>query len=550
MTTLFNVDKAIATASQPELKSTGGSLTSSEVRTNAQANKIPLSTEEPTLPPVTVLDDENSVSGDPTPLVPKSLKKIEYKIFKRPAQDDSSSLLAKTSKFDSRPVVGCKELGDCPEKHDTMFNFIPGSCFEIGAALSLLENPGQSGKVMDGYAEQLADLIEEAYKNPDAVTHTGMTFKELIDKKILAELSPASDQIGRCVDPLLKDIWLTGAGIKWLLERLRTPSNSKEYEHTNMLTKIRSISAFGTIIRELMSNPSNVSILASLVGKTEDEFKERRNQINSQIRHAEFDNPMTRARSERKPFVDGKPIKDVKVEFKSAADYGLGFGNVIVEDSFPLEHPIREQYRADLDKFGRNGIRRQGQVIEDLSRPGLLTEYGAQNMPQAFKDAGLPTLLDEKKYQHGTGINRWSLKGTYPKQSQDHDMPAAGAHSGGTVDIFLAMNCMSKNSIFGQTDIVKPAGLLISSFMNFGGYHSFVETFPIAQAIANDQTFEVEVTAKQNITLYREIEKDTKIYGSASSGTTVAKYREAYTASLAPKAAYRESLETRKETAG
>ncbi len=522
-----------------------------EARTDAQTKKIFLPTEKENneLPPV------ESVGTDPTPMVPKNLKKIEYKIFKRPAQDFPStalrkSQLAKTPNLNSIPVVECKEHGDSPDKHDTMFNFIPGSCFEIGAALSLLENPGFAGEVMDGYAEQLADLIEEAYKNPQAVTHTGMTFRELINKKILAELSPASDQIGRCLDPSLKDNWLNGAGIEWLLSRLRTPSNSKEYDHTNMLTKIRSISAFGTIIRELLSNPTNAPILASLVGKTEDEFKERRNQINSQIRHAEFDNPMTRARSERKPFVEGKPIKDVKVEFKSAADYGLGFGDVIVEDSFPLEHPLRDKYREDLDKFGRNGIRRQGQVIEDLSRPGLLTEYGAQNMPQAFKDAGLPTLLEEKKYQHGTGINRWSLKGTYPKQSQSHDMPAAGAHSGGTVDIFLALNCMSKDSIFGRPEIVKPAGLLISSFMNFGGYHSFVETFPIAQAIANDQKFEVQVTAKQNKTLYREIEKDTKIYGSASSSDTVAKYRKAYTTSLAPKAAYRESLETRKETAG
>ncbi|MBS0653917.1 MAG: hypothetical protein JSR39_10395, partial [Verrucomicrobia bacterium] len=301
-----------------------------------------------------------------------------------------------------------------------------------------------------------------------------ITLRDLLNARILQELSPASDQIGRCLDPSKKDDWFKGEGKDWLLDRLRVSIHSERYEYTNMLTKIRAISAFGTIMRELV--PANAATFAPLLGQSEDILQERCKRLLTQIRHEEFDNPVTRARSERRS--------------------------------------------------------RQGQVIEDLTRPGILTEYAVQRIPSSFKEAGLPELLESKEYHHGTGINRWQLKGTYPRESWAHEMPAAGAHSGGTVDTLFALDCMSRNSIFGDAEIVRPAGLLISSFMNFGGYHSFVESFPIAQAMAEDREFVVHVDADMKRTLYRDVMAITAMYAGEAAGEQVMKYHHAYRESL------------------
>lgn len=412
----------------------------------------------------------------------------QQKVFRsgRRAKDLESSKdlykmqLKKDPMFEFERPICSKEHGDVPDAHDSLFNFIPGSCFEVGAALSILDQPGRAGEVMDSYALQLADFIEQVYTNPDiggqTVLYRGeeITLRDLLNARILQELSPTSDQIGRCLDPSKKDEWFKGEGKDWLLDRLRVSIHSERYEYTNMLTKIRAISAFGTIMRELV--PANAATFAPLLSHSEDILQERCKRLLAQIRHEEFDNPITRARSERRS--------------------------------------------------------RQGQVIENLSRPGILTEYAVQHIPSSFKEAGLPELLESKEYHHGTGINRWQLKGTYPKESWAHEMPAAGAHSGGTVDTLFGLDCLSKNSIFGNADIVRPAGLLISSFMNFGGYHSFVESFPIAQAVAEDREFVVHVGADSKRTLYRDFMDLTGMYAGEIAGKQVMKYHHAYRESL------------------
>lgn len=418
---------------------------------------------------------------DPLPAGQRKVFQSQQRAKDLESSNDVQQILLKkdpTFEFD-RPICS-KEHGDIPDAHDSLFNFIPGSCFEVGAALSILDQPGRAGEVMDGYALQLADFIEQVYTNPDigrlTVLYRGeeITLRDLLDARILQELSPTSDQIGRCLDPSKKYEWFKEEGKDWLLDRLRVSIQSDRYEYTNMLTKIRAISAFGTIMRELV--PANAATLAPLVGQSEDILQERCKRMLAQIRHKEFDNPVTRARSERRPS--------------------------------------------------------QEQVIENLTRPGILTEYAVQRIPSSFKEAGLPELLEGKEYHHGTGINRWQLKGTYPRESWAHEMPAAGAHSGGTVDTLFALDCLSKNSIFGNAEIVMPAVLLISSFMNFGGYHSLVESFPIAQAVAEDREFVVHVGADKKRTLYRDFMAITTIYAGEAAGKQAMKYYNAYRESL------------------
>ena len=173
---------------------------------------------------------------------------------------------------------------------------------------------------------------------------------------------------------------------------------------------------------------------------------------------------------------------------------------------------------------------RLGQDITKTDQPGLLGDSSKDLIPKEFKK-DLSAALKAHPFEHGSGLNRWQLTGTYPKQSWEHGLPAAGAHSGGTSDIFLALNCLGAESVFGKEE-AKVVGLLVSSFMNFGGYHSFVETFPIAQAVATDSVFEPKVTGKHK-KLYQEmfITVESACVGPAVS--CVRQYLQAYNSTMA-----------------
>lgn len=403
------------------------------------------------------------------------------------------------------------EVGDKPRYTDSMFNFVPGSCFEIGASLAMLDAPGSAGIIIDQYANQLASIIQKIYDfdYPDirlSIDGPPTSLRDYFNKKILMELRPSSDQIGRCQDKSKSLNWLNGQGKDWLIEQLNIPSNSGEkYEYTNMLTKIRTISAFGTILREMQHFAKDTA--AVLVEKDSAMIEKRYSQITEKIRHANFDDPKTRARTEKMPIVDGKPLSSydgIIAKTIDAGMVGLGFGKVWHETGIKelaQTATVIKQYVGIENKYGRQGMPRLGQDINDSQRPGLLGESSLDKIPEAFNK--LRDQLDAHKFEHGSGLNRWQLTGSYPKASWDQNMPAAGAHSGGTSDIFLALNCLGKDTIFGQRK-ASDLGLLISSFMNFGGYHSFVETFPISQAVAADVTFKVDVTTASR-DLYQDI---------------------------------------------
>ena len=179
---------------------------------------------------------------------------------------------------------------------------------------------------------------------------------------------------------------------------------------------------------------------------------------------------------------------------------------------------------------GRQSVPRLGQDISDLYAPGLLGDSSQKLIPQAFKALGLQHAIDTHLFEHGSGLNRWQLTGTYAKQSWNNSLPAAGSQSAGTTSFFSSVNCLNEESIFGSPEALK-AGLLVASFMNFGGYHSFIESFPIAQAIATNTKFETIVTAAQQ-DLYSHIEHTVAMNGSPSATSLVQQYALAYAATL------------------
>lgn len=414
----------------------------------------------------------------------------------------------------NRKVI--REHGDMPILTDAMYNFVPGSSFEIGVSLSILDHPGEAGLIIDNYATQLESIIHRVLTTELGNREIKLTpastpikLKDYFNNKILKELIPTSDQIGRCFNRSKTQEWLNGAGREWLCRELLCSSGAVDYTYKNMLTKIRSISAFGTILRELMPNCQDTA--AVLLKKDESELHTRNTEINMKIRHAQFDNPTTRARTEKIPLVGGKALTtypEVSASLTEAAPKGLGFGKVWHDEEMKSQNAsgqkIIEEYRELEKTYGRQGMQRMDQDIADPSRPGLLGESSVRMMSEVFKEAGLPEQLKIHRYEHGSGLNRWKIHGSYPRDAYDQNLPAAGAHSGGTSDIFLAMNCMDDQSIFGQERALS-AGILISSFMNFGGYHSFAETFPIAESVASNSSFEVTVTATQRKNLYNNM---------------------------------------------
>ena len=116
-------------------------------------------------------------------------------------------LLKKDLKLTDKPVLRSREEGDRPLFTDAMFNFVPGSSFEIGTSLAILDNPGIAGTIIDKYAQQVSKIVDDVYNTPvgnmeivlnPSKPEQKITLKAYLDTKILKELNPASDQIGRC----------------------------------------------------------------------------------------------------------------------------------------------------------------------------------------------------------------------------------------------------------------------------------------------------------------------------------------------------------------
>lgn len=488
--------------------------------------------------------NKNSASGSSASLSskPKKVNKSSEVALSRlqPAKaiDDLDGFQL-SKKVTPRPVLppgrGSKEVGDIPTQHDGLFNFIPGVCFEITGSLYLLENPGLAGKYVDECAKSLALVIENVYKNGDrTVLHNGqlVPLKKLFDEKFLKHLHPDSTVIGRCLelpkDSSLKKEWYEGVGKNWLLYQLEKPSDRSQDPTNNMLTKISALAVLGDLMKDLGVQNDSAALLAPFFNKQANTIKERCSQAISKLRHPGFNNPQKRARSERRPeFLGSRSPSPISLVDGNA--HGIGFGQVYADASFPPGcEQLKAEHNAELEKSGRAGMKRLGQAIDDHTRPGLLTEYALEHIPEQFKTENLLGKLQQKGFEHGKGVDRWLVTGQYARDSWDNDLPAAGAHSGTTADTFLAVNCLGEQPIFGNRDVAEAVGILISSFMNFGGYHSFVETFPIAQAVAEDKQFEVEVGPKQKNNLYADFADAVERFGGSKAKENMTRLKAVY----------------------
>jgi hypothetical protein len=465
---------------------------------------------------------------------PKKTESPRGRTFQRLSPLELGETDCKSSK-----IARSLSLGRLPTSHDTLFNYIPGSCFEIGASIAILRNPGVAGVAINNLSKKISNLLRAA-ANPiigDSLIFLRgkrITLSKAIEQNILTHLHPSSDQVGRCLErqnTLLKEHWFNGSGLEWLIKVLNSDHDKDDQTNIeNMLTKIRVISGFGDIMEAI---PHSFEILSNWLGIGESELVDRYSELKTKIDHENFNNPATRARAEKAPIIGGKSVTDLspKVTHQDALKHHLGFGEVYVNESFDESLAfVAKLHEEEILLKGRQGMKRQGQVISDPSRPGIITDYAFDHMPDAFRELNLDVELSLIRYEHGTGINRWQLKGSYPRQSWEYDLPAAGAHSGGTRNVFLATNALSDKSVFGNKETAYHVGMMTAAFMNFGGYHTFVETLPIAEAVGNNETFVVAVDEERKKTLYRNFLETSKA-SSEIAGDRISELEKAYKAS-------------------
>lgn len=426
---------------------------------------------------------------------------------------------------------------------DTLGIFVGGSCFETAAALSILDHPGQAGETLDKFARLFSKTLDQVYA-PEGLGNTVVRYNgkdvslhALYDTKILSELRPGSDQIGRCANESLEKEWYKGAGVQWLKEQLAISSTSSDYTYVNTLTKIRVLPPFSAyIILDLMKDSQNAPVVARLLEKDVDTVTERCKTAKQLVWNDDFNSTFKRARIERPPLVGVENGPGVSLEGTPTRDgltctdfgYGCAFGQIYHPDDVSPSD-LQEQYRADLRKFGQQGIRRVNQPIEDSARPGVLSEYAFEHMPAPFRLAGLDLQLASHRVPHGSGLNRWNPVGSYAQESRAHCLPVAGSHSAGAAYFFVGLNCLSEEPIVGVKKTAEQLGLLFSAFTNFGGYHTFVETFPIAQAIASNTKFKTSVDERQGMygeRLYEDFTQAAEKYTGA--GKSVIKMKTVY----------------------
>ncbi len=394
--------------------------------------------------------------------------------------------------------------------------------FEAGASIALLDKPGQIGRVFDQHASLLAGVLRHVLDGKSEAANRIVHFQgrtQTLGEVIQAAIKPLSkesDQIGRQMDT-------TRDFHAWMLETLSTPlhglaTGELKQGYPELLTKIRTLSAFGTTVWQLMNpiedqrkpelftqhkqgNAEACTALLREVGlsRQANEFADRFKAFSIKTRTAGFDNPLSRARSERMPIVTTEEgiTRTVNGLYEDAAKYGLGFGQVVQRTADGTDDAVLRNALGDRNQH-INAIPRAGAPIADLSRPFTLSEEDIASIPQGYARLNMAQMLEEHAMSHGTGINRWQPFGTFTYESNQQGFPAAGAQSGGTCDILLALNILGERQIYGNVDVVLPAGLGIAAFMNFGGYHTFIETFPIAEAAAANHPYVPTNLAKVN----------------------------------------------------
>ncbi|AZC38218.1 hypothetical protein C4K37_3833 [Pseudomonas chlororaphis subsp. piscium] len=406
--------------------------------------------------------------------------------------------------------------------------------------MAILDEPGQVGDVMDGYAKRLAKVFGELTTNNTIgqtkvfFQNTEKTLRDVFQATTFNPLGAASDQIGRQPEGNQADV------VNWLIERLNLPlSESVEDKYLHVLTKVKAISSFGTTLWQLFavtsehleSNKQAVNELLHAAGLSEKENSilwARFSEFKEKTRSVLFDDPVTRARSERMPLLNGQPVAGI---YSDASVHGLGFGQVIQH----TDNEVSTQELSNLLSGGGNknsqinAIPREGAPIQDLTRPFMMSENEFRDMPNVYEAAGLRGKVNEHRFNHGVGINRWQPYGLYGMDSNKSGYPSAGAQSGGTTDIMLALSMLDlkeETSLYGKEKEVLCMTLATAAFMNFGGYHTFSEVFPIGEAIAKNIKFIPTDVAREFRTkpLYKKMLDVYGKYGSAEEFKRLKKF--------------------------
>ncbi|WP_330984100.1 MULTISPECIES: hypothetical protein [Enterobacterales] len=377
---------------------------------------------------------------------------------------------------------------------------------EAAISISILDKPGGIAIVLDRYTLTLADVFEKLLQNKQDVffNNARMPLLEVFTRTTFNPMSSGSDQIGRM------PVDIEGSTPQWLIQQLRQPL-APNNGYLLMLTKMKAVSSFGTTIWQLLTviNPeqkiTNTQVITDLLGSVGsfpnnispenhiayltsrfDEFKQK-------TRSALFDSSISRARSERMPLMNKETNKKFDGVYTNAASHGLGFGQVI-------QHASSQEQTRQLRGLLDNGTVRNARInaidrfdapIGDLNRPFMLSEDEFNKFPDDRLFKKLKQKIEDHYFNHGVGINRWQPYGTYSLDSSNFGYPSAGAQSGGTTDILLAMIMLGlkENSLYGDKKSVLPMVLAAAAFMNFGGYHTFAEVLPIGEAVTQNQIF-------------------------------------------------------------
>lgn len=426
--------------------------------------------------------------------------------------------------------------------------------FEAGASMSLLDEPGKVGDVFDDQASKLANLLECGLREQSKAGDMPVYFlgrrqplRDVLVASVMMPLSSSTDQIGRQGE---SDVPLQ----TWLLYTLSTslrgqPDGSGKQGFSEFLTKVRTLGAFGGTLWNLMhpqEDPQqpqlysqhkahNTAACIALLREAgfdvqADRFVAQFNEFSVKTHAPAFDDPVTRARSERMPMVvmEGK-LRPVAGLYEDGGKFGLGFGQVVqntVDPRSTEQSALRKALGPDNENI--NAIRRDGAPIEDVSRPFTMSEMDIKNVPEPYAKLDIVKMLEEHKVVHGTGINRWQVYGSFAMESNLQGRPSGGSQSGSTCNTLLALNTLSPEGIYGNPDLARPAGLGIAAFMNFGAYHTFAETYPIAEAAAVNRPYiPTNTSVARQADLYQKMEAVTQRYSPQACGK-FAEFRQSH----------------------
>lgn len=408
----------------------------------------------------------------------------------------SNSILERITNDEGKTVSSPSGVDFSGKTKDLMFH---NKILEAYLSINILNEPGEIGTFIDQFTSKLERVFhalnrEDIATLPVVFNGNNKTLKDVFNATTFNPLSASSDQIGRMPKGVEKKVE------DWLSDELKSPANSGNFKR--VLTKIKAISSFGTTMWQLLSpgiqiNSESVQRLleASVLDgpvKSKNWFEEFRGKTRSSL----FDDPITRARSERMPLLNGIPVKGI---YSDAASHGLGFGQVVQasEDRFETEQLEKLLAGSGAKNSQINAILRQNAPIGDLNRPYMLSEDEYGHIPEAYSRFNVKTKIEGHSFNHGVGINRWQPYGSYGAQANLSGFPSAGAQSGGTTDVMLALQMLSGGKIYNpeSSRAVEAITLAVGAFMNFGGYHTFSEVYPVGMSVAGNQVMNPATTA-------------------------------------------------------